>query len=176
MGAAAAVLGGAGALTGIVGAGFQMDAEAKATAAKVQEDKVNQQLQLGMAGSVLQRGAWEAQQSLLKGDQVAGQARADFAASGVDANSGSAAAIQAQSKAMAGLDATQAQNNAARQAWGYQVTANQYGAQQGIDKELGQDQEIGTALGAAGGALGAGGGLLGKAGPGSASGGVGFGG
>ena len=162
---AAAVLGGAGALTGIAGAAVQMHAEGVATAAKVQEDATNQQLQLGMAGSVLARGNWEAQQATLKGDQIVGQERAGYGASGVDSNSGSAAATQALSKGMAGLDAVQAQNNAMRQAWGYKVTANQYGAQQGVDKQLGQDQQISTALGATGSILGAAGGMAGKFGP-----------
>ena len=166
MGAASAVLGGAGALTGIAGSIVQMQGEATATAAKVQQDQTNQQLQLGMAASVLQRGVFDANQQQLKGDQVVGQERAGYGASGVDANSGSALATQNQTRAMTSLDVQQSVNNAARQAWGYDVTANQYGAQAGVDRQLGQDQEISTALGAGGSALGGAGGLAAKAPPG----------
>ena len=165
VGAIAPALGGVGLLTGIAGAAVQAHAEGIASAAKVQQDQTNQQLALGQAESVLQRGSWEANQANMRGDQVVGQERAGYGASGVDANSGSAAQMQAQSRALSGLDAKQAMLNASQQAWGYQVTANQYGTQAGVDKQLGQDQQTATWLGAAGGVASGAGSLLGKAGP-----------
>jgi hypothetical protein len=166
LGPAGMVLGGVGMATGLVGAGFQISAEQQATQWKVAQDQVNQQLQQQQAASVLQRGALAAGMAQMQGSQVQGKAAAAFGASGVAGGVGSAAAVQGATGAMANLDAMTASNNAARQAWGYQVTANQYGAQAGIDKQNGQDQEIATALGAGGSVLGSAGKMIGNAPPG----------
>ncbi len=54
-----------------------------------------------------------------------GSQRAGFAAQGVDVGSGSAADVQADAAYLGELDALTIRNNAAREAWGYEVEADQ---------------------------------------------------
>lgn len=53
--------------------------------------------------------------------RVAGDQRVAFAAQGVDVNSGTAAGIQEDTRAMGALDALTIQNNATLEAWGYKM-------------------------------------------------------
>lgn len=57
---------------------------------------------------------------------LVGSQRAAFAAQGIDANSGSAAKVQADTTALGELDALTIRNNAAREAYGYQMEAADY--------------------------------------------------
>ena len=54
-----------------------------------------------------------------------GSQRAGFAAQGIDVGSGSAADVQADSAYLGELDALTIRNNAAREAWGFRVEAQQ---------------------------------------------------
>lgn len=54
-----------------------------------------------------------------------GSQRAGFAAQGVDVGSGSAVDVQADAAYLGELDALTIRNNAAREAWGYEVEADQ---------------------------------------------------
>jgi hypothetical protein len=75
------------------------------------------------AEQTVEQGAVEAARYKEQMEGVVGAQRAGFAGQGVDVSSGSALAVQADTQAIAEMDALQIQSNAARQAWGYQVEA-----------------------------------------------------
>ncbi len=78
------------------------------------------------ANDAVDRGEFEADQQRLKTRAAIGTQRAGFAGNGVDVNSGSAALVQDDTAALGELDALTIRNNAAREAWGYNVQADQY--------------------------------------------------
>ena len=151
----AAGLQGFGLLGVLGGTLLQAHGEGLATQAKVNADLQNQQIAQAQTAFALQRGAFEAGQARMQGSRVIGQQQAGYGASGVDSQTGSAALVQGSTRAMSELNAQTALNNAQRQAWGYQVTANQYGTQAGVDRQLGGQQQLGTYLGGLGSAAGA---------------------
>lgn len=84
---------------------------------------LNAQLAEGQAADATARGAEAESRQRLATKGLIGSQRAALAASGVDANSGSAALLQEDSARQGALDALTIRNNAARQAWGYSVDA-----------------------------------------------------
>ena len=70
-----------------------------------------------------EQGAVEADRYKEQIEGVIGAQRAGYAGQGVDVSSGSALAVQADTAAVAEMDALQITSNAARTAWGYQVEA-----------------------------------------------------
>lgn len=126
---------------------LQMKAESDATDAKVSEAQQNQRLADARATDALQRGAYEAGALRMNAGRIAGQQRADFGASGVDENVGSAADVQASTRMMGELDARTAMNNAYRQAWGFKTYGYMYGQEAGYEQRAGQYAEAGTFLG-----------------------------
>jgi hypothetical protein len=71
----------------------------------------------------LERGQIAEQRERLATRQRIGTSRAALAAQGIDVSMGSAADVQATEAAIGELDALTIRNNAAREAWGYQVEA-----------------------------------------------------
>jgi hypothetical protein len=69
------------------------------------------------------RGAADADRYRRQVGQLIGSQRAGFAANGIDVNSGTAADIQDDTAAFGEFDALTIANNAAREAWGYRVGA-----------------------------------------------------
>lgn len=69
------------------------------------------------------RGAVDADRYRRQVGQLIGSQRTGFAANGVDVNSGTAAEIQDDTAAFGEFDALTIANNAAREAWGYRVGA-----------------------------------------------------
>jgi len=69
------------------------------------------------------RGAVEADRYRRQVGQLIGTQRSGFAANGIDVNSGTAAEIQDDTAAFGEFDALTIANNAAREAWGYRVGA-----------------------------------------------------
>ena len=69
------------------------------------------------------RGAVEADRYRRQVGQLIGTQRTGFAANGIDVNSGTAAEIQDDTAAFGEFDALTIANNAAREAWGYRVGA-----------------------------------------------------
>lgn len=102
------------------------------------------------AADALQRGGQEAGATRQAGSQVAAQQRVAYANSGVDANVGTAANVQAGTKALAELDAQVVENNAAREAWGYKQHGLDYQTQAGLSASRRAREAAGTILGAAG--------------------------
>lgn len=78
------------------------------------------------AQDTLARGREDEGRQRRSNRQLAGSQRAALAASGVDINSGSAQDVVDSDAALGEFDAMTIRNNAARQAWGYQVQAADY--------------------------------------------------
>jgi hypothetical protein len=87
---------------------------------------VNAKLASQQAADALTRGQTREQQQRLDTRHVEGYQRAEGAAGGVDINSGSSEDVQQSTEKIGELDAMTIRNNAAREAWGYNVEANQY--------------------------------------------------
>jgi hypothetical protein len=92
---------------------------------------------------------------------IVGQQRAEFAGANIDVGYGSAVDVQADAAMLGELDALQIKTNAAREAWGYKVQAEDYRRQGQIQRKTGQQlAAAGNAnasaayIGAAGTALG----------------------
>ncbi len=69
------------------------------------------------------RGAVDADRYRRQVGQLIGSQRTGFASNGIDVNSGTAAEIQDDTAAFGEFDALTIANNAAREAWGYRVGA-----------------------------------------------------
>lgn len=107
---------------------------------------------------------WQAQDALDRGvvnertmrrqtKQVIGSQRASLASQGVDINKGSALDVQADAAYLGELDALTIRNNAAKEAWGYRVQANDYRNKGKIAKREGTFGAFNTILGSAGSLL-----------------------
>lgn len=70
------------------------------------------------------RGTREAGIIRRRAKQISGSQRAAYSGQGVDVNTGTAAAIQDETRAMSEEDILTAQNNAWREAWGYRAEAS----------------------------------------------------
>lgn len=118
-------------------------------AAKKQADK-NTELANAAATDALQRGAQEAGAQRMAGSELAARQMVAFANSGVDATVGTAANVQAGTKARAELDALTAENNAAREAFGYKKHGLDFQTQAGLDASRRGREIAGTVLSTAG--------------------------
>jgi hypothetical protein len=116
--------------------------------AKYQAQQLNFRSQIAniQAQAALSEGENQAEQIERGGQQQVGSERANEGASGVNVNSGSAMATQQSTQAMTGLDALTARNNAARQAWGYQVEATQEEGQAQMGEITAQGESNATLL------------------------------
>jgi hypothetical protein len=81
------------------------------------------------AEDTLAQGAKAATQHHVQTKGLIGAQRAVLASQGIDANTGSALDVQADTAALGALDELTIRNNAWRSAWGYKVQASQYTAQ-----------------------------------------------
>lgn len=120
----------------------------------------NKQIAEQAAADARVRGAREAAVIRMQASQLGAKQRLAFANSGIDATQGTAVQTVANTAAAGELDAQTALNNAAREAWGYEVSANRYSEQAKLaGQRLGQ-QQFGIALGAFGKVLGGGAGTV----------------
>ena len=76
------------------------------------------------AQDAIARGEWSADRMAEEIDQVIGSQRAGFAAGNIDVGFGSTADTQADAAALGALDISQIRNNAAADAWGFRVQAD----------------------------------------------------
>lgn len=74
---------------------------------------------------------------------VLGAQRAAYAGSGVDLSSGSVADVQSDTARMGELDALTIRNNAAREAWGYQVEGAQLRSKAKFARQGGKNAQAG---------------------------------
>ncbi|NIF51403.1 hypothetical protein [Burkholderia sp. Ax-1724] len=80
--------------------------------------------------------------------QMIGAERAAMAANGVDLDSGSALRIQGDTAKLGDVDAMTIRNNAARQAYGYQLQGLSYSQQAGLDEASASNAKTAGYLGA----------------------------
>jgi hypothetical protein len=90
------------------------------------EARQNKQMADAAAADALQRGEREAGQARAQTSQLVGAQNVAYAGSGVDASVGTAANVQAATRAMGELDARTLENNAAREAWGFRTYGVKY--------------------------------------------------
>jgi hypothetical protein len=107
--------------------GAQRQASAASAQGQYQKTIANENSRLATvnAQDATQRGQLEEQRARLGTRQQIGSTRAGLAAQGVDIGSGSAADVQASEAGLGELDALTIRNNAAREAYGFNVEAQQ---------------------------------------------------
>ena len=114
---------GLGAVTRSIGSYQTSSAEKQSTAYQASIAANNAILAQDKATSAENVGQQQVQDQDLKTAQTFGMQRANLAANGVDLGEGSATDILASTKMMGNRDAATIQDNAMRQAWGYQTQA-----------------------------------------------------
>ena len=158
LGAAASLAGSTGGMLALgsaamsgVSAGMQANAQQQTAQYQSQMDANNAKLAGEQAVSTVQAGQAAAMQGGLQAAQVLGGQKAALAANGVNLGSGSAIDLQATTRYLNDQDQSNISNNAARQAWGYNVDASNYAAQSGLSAWQAQNNHP-AAIGAIGGA------------------------
>lgn len=108
-----------------MGVGGGMQAYGQYQSGKFNADMANAQAGIAEQSSrdALGRGAADANASLQQAAKAASSQRAAMAAGGVDVGSGTALDVLADTASAGAFDAAIAKNNAAREAYGYQVQA-----------------------------------------------------
>jgi hypothetical protein len=136
--------------------GGMMGAQSATQQGEFQSSMLNQDagFKRRTAQEVLNAGDTSADWQRVRTGQAIGTQRSAQAANGIDVNSGSAAQLQDDTAMLGELDALTIQNNAAREAYGYQVQANQdiKNARQAVSN--GRTAATGSILGGFGNAFG----------------------
>ncbi len=143
-----------GATAGFVAmAGFSLyQAHEQAEAQRAQADftarqfEQNQKLADIEATDAIRRGDRNASLAGVQARQHIGAQRAAAAASGVDANFGSALDIQADTAEMGAMNQVTIKNNAWREAWGYKIQALNASSSAGFARMAGDNQSRNTLL------------------------------
>lgn len=143
-----------GATAGIamMGLGAGMQASAFKASGKSQEALANYNAELGRlkATDAITRGEIAVDKQHILGRKVIGSQRAAFAASGVDITDPDSTAVNtfADTAATSELDALTIRTNAAREAWGYRMTAQNDQALGRIARAEGDNKAIGAYMSA----------------------------
>lgn len=145
-----AVIGGIGAATTAVGTLAAGSSTAAADSYKAAVAANNAQLATQQSKLDIQSGEIAAVNQGLKTKAAVGQEKAAQGASGIDVNTGSAAAVRAGTAETGMLDALTIRSNAAKKAYADEVTAQSDTEQGVLDTYAGQSAETGAELGAAG--------------------------
>lgn len=110
-------------------------------------DNNNAKLADVAAGDAIARGHLAAATALMRGAQLQGKQTTALAASGVQANTGSALDVLTNTGLMSKLDADKITNDAAREAWGYRTKGSQYRQQAALDEAQGHNAAGASILG-----------------------------
>lgn len=137
-----------------VGAIRQGQAQAQAAQYQAQVARNNAIIANQNSEAAIAAGNSQAITSELRTAQLAGRQRAALAASGIDPNSGSALDIQRDTAETGALDALTIRNNAARQAYGYQVAGVSDNAQAQLDQSTAANDTSASYLNAGGSIIG----------------------
>jgi hypothetical protein len=100
------------------------------------------------AVDALRRGQYAEYVQRQKNSALVGRQRALLAGSGVAVGEGVAARIIEDTEAKGELDALMVRNNAAREAWGFETQAQQFGFEADVSR---QQRDVGTATSLLGG-------------------------
>lgn len=122
MGAAGGIGQMIGGVTQIFTAMDEQNAEHRANNEQLRRER--SQADRAIEGAI-EKGAYESGRQRIMGAQLGAKQRTAYANSGVDASTGTAAAVQADTSALSELDAQRASVNAAREAWGYKEQRKQ---------------------------------------------------
>lgn len=160
--AIAAISSAAGAGVAATGAIVNGVAQANAGAATAVQSRANAVLAGRAATDAEARGGQQVAQVRGKADQVIGEARAEYGASGVDVGSGSAAQSIAADKTLSEVDANTVRNNAAREAWGFKTQSADMLTSAAMAKQSGQNALFGSILTGTGGLLSSGANIYGQ--------------
>lgn len=95
------------------------------------------------------RGARAVDEQRLKTRMLMGKQRASLAANGVTLDSGTSLDLLGDTAMMGAVDEETIRLNSAREAWGYQVQADNYRASGAMERYNGKAQKVGTLLGTA---------------------------
>lgn len=113
------------------------------------------------AGDAIARGTEEENRYRTQVRGIVGEQRAGFAGANIDVGYGSAVDVQADATMLGELDALQIRTNAAREAWGFKVQAEDYRRQAEITRKSGDNiaaagraNQTAAFIGATGTALG----------------------
>ena len=110
------------------GYGAYKESRAQKEALKYQENEASQNasLQGVMAGDAMQRGREAAQDVMRKVGQEKATQTAVMAANGLDVSQGTPASLLDDTQYMGDIDLGRVKRNAQREAWGFNVQANNY--------------------------------------------------
>ena len=126
-----------------------LGAYAQEKAGRAQQDVANWNADVAeqQAQDAIARGdvAAKRQQQVIK--QTIGAQRAALAAQGLDLKDGSALDVQMNTAGLGALDVVTIKNNAAREAWGYRVNADNYRMQGEVARKTADANAFGTLLG-----------------------------
>jgi len=143
-----------------VGQKKQGNAMARAAESQAQQYDFNAGIADLQAQDAQQRGVEEEQRFRTQVRGLVGTQRTGFAGQNVVAGTGSAADVQADSARLGELDAQQIRANAQREAWGYQVQADDLRMGAKVARQGGQAARTAANWQAAGTVIGAGSSLL----------------
>lgn len=143
---------GASATIGLMFAGGITSAKGQYESGKANQELANANARIAdiQADDALVRGREAEGIHRKRTKALIGSQRARFGAQGVDINDGSALDVQADAAYLGELDALTIRNNAAREAWGYKVQAEDYRARGRISRMEGAYGAAGTLLGSFG--------------------------
>lgn len=134
-----------------VGAANEVYDNSKTTQLSVAEQKDNQQMAYEASADAVRRGNIESGQTKIAGGKLVGEQKVAYANSGVDATVGTPASVIADTRAISDIDAKTAQNNAAREAWGFRKHGVKYGQQASLEAVRGSNKNTASILGGVGG-------------------------
>lgn len=138
----------------LIQGGLGIDSSIQEGQAEKRQADRNTALAQAAAADALVRGGLEGGAARQAGTELAARQHVAFANSGVDASVGTAANVQAATRARAELEAKQLENDAAREAWGYRKHGLDFQTQAGLSASRRGREIAGTALSTAG-AMGA---------------------
>jgi hypothetical protein len=136
----------------LTAAGGAYQYHAQRQAGKYEQDVAEQNAQIARQGAAdaRARGQEEAGQQRMKTRRFIGAQKAAIAASGIDPTTGSALDTLSESAAFGELDALTIQNNASREAWGYQTQATGFLNEGRLARSRGRQRGYATLLTTAG--------------------------
>ncbi len=133
-------------LSSFIGAGFKGAALNDEALARDRESAINVQIAQGAQADALRRGGVDAGKIRQKGSRIAEEQKVAYANSGVDSSVGTAANVQADTAAISELDAQTAKNNAAREAWGFGMKAEQLQGERTLNRKRADSARVALAV------------------------------
>lgn len=152
----------AGGITGAIGSLFGGSAQSNMYKYQAGIAAMNAQIAQQNANYDLAVGEVQAQQSGMKTRAVIGATRAQQGASGLDVNTGTAVQVRASEAELGAEDMALIRSNAAKRAYGDEVTAVQDTAQSELDTYAARNSQTAGVIGAFSSVLGAGGSISSK--------------